>query len=221
MQRRKHWTFLCVVLVVVAMFPTSSEAQEGDYTARQCSGPNDIQDVAQVMREQADNGESIFDSLSPSCKDAFVAGNAVASVEITEPRILDSESQTVTAPDGSTFATTCQTAYVGANHYTLLGFLAFTFNLYEHYCTLADGWRIDGTPYAYWNLSNVDPNFQNQGTDSSAYYWVYYPTQFYTTYTAQVTNCVFKYGCFGTYYPWGDITVYGNTTYYDANAGGG
>lgn len=157
MQRRKHWTFLCVVLVVVAMFPTSSEAQEGEYSARQCSGPNDIQDVAQAMREQADNGESIFDSLSPSCKDAFVAGNAIASVEMIEPQILDSESQTMTAPNGSTLATTCQTAYVGANHYTLLGYLAFTFNLYEHYCTLADGWRIDGTPYAYWMRTGISP----------------------------------------------------------------
>jgi len=107
---------------------------------------------------------------------------------------------------------TCTSIDAWRNAYTLLGFLAFR---YHHWMTWYwDGQRVTSVTEDYDYLNNADPNFYWRGTlaGSSAYYcWNGIGNgRFRSFMEGQVDNCIFKYGCIGTSYPWITINAYGD-----------
>ena len=83
--------------------------------------------------------------------------------------------------------------------YTLLGFVAYRFHQVK-------SWVYDGNTVSdvnvYVYLSDVDPNFVYRGIVNSTDNWGPGHTWHYSFRQAHVENCIVKYGCIGSTYPY-------------------
>jgi hypothetical protein len=109
----------------------------------------------------------------------------------------------------------CRTVSVARVHRTFLGFVAFKFWQRKRWC-----WRypriLSRSVSTY--VTNVDPNYQYEGLVSSWGDWYVWCCG--TLYSGQssfrearVTNCVFRIGCLGDYYPWVRINSRANGSF--------
>lgn len=83
--------------------------------------------------------------------------------------------------------------------YTLLGFVAYRFHQVK-------SWIYDGNTVSNVNvfvyLSDVDPNFVYRGIVNSTDNWGPGHTWHYSFRQGHIENCVVKYGCIGSTYPY-------------------
>jgi len=62
-------------------------------------------------------------------------------------------------------------------------------------------------------VTNVDPNWYYRGLAASAGYFYSQNTAHYSFRQARMENCVLKFGCIGSEYPWVKIWAYGDGSY--------
>lgn len=99
----------------------------------------------------------------------------------------------------------CATVYRSRNGFTLLGFLAWTFNMSKYFCYNGSSvYNINVSTY----VSNMDPNFYYRGIVSSADYPI--TNGHHSLRQGHIENCIFQYGCIGSYYPGIVTNVYNN-----------
>lgn len=176
------------------------------------------------MTASPDGGEELFNfGLTTACEQAVLEGMAVTTFETEESadEFVDegsSDSQLPSGDQASTQAVPCQTKTVTVTGKTVLGFVAWRWHLHKYWCPLADGWRINGEPQWWTSVSDMNQHYY-RGVSSSSNYWEYWPTQPYTYAQGFLENCVFKYGCVGSSWPWAWIRVYGNTTWAGTGSG--
>jgi hypothetical protein len=113
----------------------------------------------------------------------------------------------------------CKTVRAWVNRYTLLGFLAYRWNHSVYFC------------WTYPHITAFSPNEYISDNDGLNYLRNVYTYGYWYTWNgagngghypwrqAQVENCIIKYGCIGTTYPWVSIWINGNGAW--AYDGGG
>ena len=62
-------------------------------------------------------------------------------------------------------------------------------------------------------VTNVDPNWYYRGLAASASYFYSQNTAHYSFRQARMENCILKFGCIGSEYPWVKIWAYGDGSY--------
>lgn len=113
----------------------------------------------------------------------------------------------------------CKTVRAWVTRYTLFGFVAYRWNHSVYFC------------WSYPRITSFQPNAYISNNDGTNYlrniyaygYWYTWSGSAYGGHYSwrqgQVENCVFKYGCIGTTYPWVHIYINGNGAW-AANGGG-
>lgn len=136
-------------------------------------------------------------------------------------RVFPASSSTQASGSIALDSVTCTSIDAWRNAYTLLGFLAYRYHHWMTWCW--DGQRVTSVTEDYDYLTNVDPNFYWRGTvaESSAYYYWngIWHGRFRSFMEGQVDNCILRYGCIGTSYPWITINAYGDG-HYSTSSGG-
>jgi hypothetical protein len=126
------------------------------------------------------------------------------------PGLLESDYQVVQeTPDlfGNNTQSGCWTAYRFRNGYTILGFLAWRFNVSKYFCYTGNSvYNINVTAYP----SHMDPFFYYRGLVTAADYYI--TGGHHTLRQAHIENCILQYGCFWSGYPGIVSNVYNNGT---------
>lgn len=112
-------------------------------------------------------------------------------------------------------AYSCRTVRVARYERSLLGFILFRYWHWKRWC-----WRfpriLSVTSGTY--LTDVDPNIQYRGEVSRADSWYHWCCGSGTSghasrRQAHLENCIFRWGCLGSYYPWVKINAHADGSY--------
>lgn len=223
-------SWLLAVITIVALMPSVPVDAKPKQGSRECSmaDPTSVQTIVEEMAASPDGGEALFNfGLTKACEQAVIEGMTVTTFETEESAdepvyesILESDASGQLSSDGqvSTQSVPCQTKTVTVTGKTMLEFVAWRWKLHKYWCPLADNWRINGDPQWWTSVSDLNQHYY-RGVSTNANFWEYWPTQHYTYAQGVLENCVFKYGCIGSSWPWAWIRVYGNTTWAGTGSG--
>ena len=109
----------------------------------------------------------------------------------------------------------CRTVRVARYERSLLGFILFRYWHWKRWC-----WRfphiLSVSSGTY--LTDVDANIQYRGEVSQADHWYAWccgtgGSGHSSRRQAHLENCVFRFGCLGSYYPWVRINAHADGTY--------
>ncbi|MEU5693173.1 hypothetical protein [Actinosynnema sp. NPDC020468] len=131
-----------------------------------------------------------------------------ATVESTGPQVADTTEAPVVAGGGPhALGAGCWTWDYKVYGYTVLGFVAYVFHHEVHWCT--NGSTVLGMHYRNAWPSELDGNMYWRGlVGNSATPTPNWEAQSFMQ--GAIENCVLKYGCIRTNYPWSRIYLYGN-----------
>jgi hypothetical protein len=113
----------------------------------------------------------------------------------------------------------CKSVHAYVTRYTLLGFVAYRWNHDVYFC------------WSYPHITQFAANEYVSDNDGNNYVRTVYRYGYWYTWSgasngghyswreAQVDNCILRYGCIGTSYPWVEIWINGNGAW--ASNGGG
>lgn len=114
-----------------------------------------------------------------------------------------------------------QVDWYESGHSSLFGSLVYRFHQVKYWCWVYP--RITGVN-VYTYVSNVDGNYQYRGViASSGYYYTWSGSAsggHYSFRQGKFDNCILKYGCISSSYPWVKIYVNGNGAWVGYDGGG-
>jgi len=124
-----------------------------------------------------------------------------------------------TGSGGSSSSSGCNRVTVTNNENTLLGFTAYKFKTWTHWCWTRSSQNIYDVQHG-WQISDVDSQFVWKGINNSEFGFYDYsvndghPRSAYKNYQqGHFENCVVKYGCIGSTYPANTLRSYYNGTW--------
>jgi hypothetical protein len=143
-----------------------------------------------------------MEALEPDLQTAIADYYNVLATEPQVRRAYTLGEGVVVGEEPVKFYTACKSYDVYKQNNTLLGFTAFRFHQWRYWCwdTATHRMSSPGSRGSY--ASNVNSAFIFDYWWVNQDYWLSYPYQHVYATQGQFRNCVLKYGCIGTYYPW-------------------
>lgn len=156
-----------------------------------------------------------MDALEPDLQQAIVDYYSALAPEQVVRRAFTLTVPEVSISEDATRAQNCRYYDYNYRHRTLLGNTAFRFHQWRNWCYDNVTHRMTGPGSRGSYASSVDPNFVYNGYWVNQDYWNVYPTQHVYQTQGSFQNCILKYGCIGTVYPWirGWADGWGSSTY--------
>jgi hypothetical protein len=204
---RRSISILIIMVVASASTFGMSGAASAQNSGFDCQTIPGLRVLDSTLKAQPDGGWAMFDALSNDCKEAYVAAQSVARVEV-----VTGERPTQESPESTVVAANCTAAWVSAYAYTWLDNVAYRYVFQDYFCF--DGSTVTSHAPSHW-IDNVDPNYYWRRGSVISEQWI--GTGYWTEMQGTVENCVFQYGCIGIAYPGGWIQTYGSG-YWDGAA---
>lgn len=122
---------------------------------------------------------------------------------------------------GTSSASGCKKLAVTHTAYTYLGFVAWRFSIWTHWCWKRSTQTVYNV-YTGWNIWDVDSEYKWDGIVDGTYIHLFYDystndghpkSAFKHQRTGHFENCVIKWGCVGNIYPTDLLRSYYNGTY--------
>lgn len=153
----------------------------------------------------------------------YDVGDTGGAAEITDPSPTNTAVMTASSEThgGTSSASGCLKLTVTHTAHTYLGFVAWKFANWTHWCWTRSTQRVYNVSTG-WQISDVDSQYQWDGIIKGGYIHGFYDYSTndghpYSAYKNQRTghfeDCVLKYGCIGNIYPTVLIRSYYNGTY--------
>jgi len=194
---RRFTSIALAFAFVLSMFSVGGGGNVAAEESFDCGSLEGLQVLHSTLREQADGGYALFESISEQCRQAYLDAQAIVRVEVETGGSED-------ASKGAMLASGCTNGWVSARYYTLLGFTAYRYVQSQYFCW--NGSYVYSHSVSHW-IDNVDPNFQWQG--GTVQYDYASSSGFYTQTQGVVANCPFNW-CTGTTYPGAWVQSYGS-----------
>ncbi len=151
--------------------------------------------------------------------DSLAATTSTAGPTVSSTRASKTLSALDSGSGGSTTASGCRRVTVNNVSKTLLGFTAFIFHTWTHWCWNRSTQVISDVQHGWYN-SDIDSQHQWKGIVNTEFTFYDYstndghPKSAYKNYQqGHFTNCIVKYGCIGDYYPSNLLRSYYNGTW--------
>ncbi len=162
-----------------------------------------------------DANVAAMEALEPELQTAISDYYNALATEPQVRRAFELGSSMVVGEEPVKFYSTCKQYDVYKQQNTVLGFTAFRFHQWRYWCWDTGTHRMSGAGSRGSYASNVNSAFQFNYWWVNQDYWTNYPYQHVYQTQGQFQNCVLKYGCIGTYYPWitGWADGWGSWTY--------
>lgn len=161
-----------------------------------------ILDLESRVDTDPDANIAALEALEPDLQTAIADYYNVLAPLVHVRRAYTLGKETIVAAEPVKYAGACNGYDVYKQQNTLLGFTAFRFHQWRNWC-----W--DTYTHQMWSAgdrgsypSNVNSAMVFNYWWVNQDYWTSYPYQHVYNTQGQFQNCVLKYGCIGTYYPW-------------------
>jgi hypothetical protein len=165
--------------------------------------------VAAALPPSAASGEGGGESISfPVTPDGRQAGPAVYT-SATETHVTAVAARVATA--AAAMASGCRYQDSWRYSRSLLGAIVYKFHHTTYWCWSTSGRLTNVTTGVY--VSDVDSNWYYRGLTASSGYFYDSNGSHYGLRQGHFDNCVLKYGCIGSEYPWVKIWVHAGGSY--------
>jgi len=125
-------------------------------------------------------------------------------------------SSSSSAEEGAGSASGCKTVDAWKNKYTLLGSLAYRFHHTKRWCWNSNRVTSVNTDVYVSHVQECCQDYEGV-IASSGYYYDYFSniskSGHYSRRQGKFRNCILRYGCISTTYPWVKIYAHGNGTW--------
>ncbi|MEO8548887.1 MAG: hypothetical protein ABI678_02915 [Kofleriaceae bacterium] len=161
-----------------------------------------ILDLEARMDTDPDANIAAMEALDPELQVAIGDYYTALATEPQVRRVYTLGKTTTVAETPVAFAGACNGYDVYKQQNTMLGFTAFRFHQWRNWCWDTGSHRMTSAGDRGSYPSNVNSAFKFDYWWVNQDYWTSYPYQHVYNTQGQFQNCVLKYGCIGTYYPW-------------------
>jgi hypothetical protein len=157
---------------------------------------------------------------NPQGRPDFADEQAAKGIGVTAPdRTLAGRKRVTDFTWGSPSYSGCAWVQGTRTKRSVLGFVVFRYHVRRNWCWNY-GHRVTSVSTETPWFTDVDPNFQIIDKSISPHGWFYTwccgdgRSGHYAFRQGRIDNCIFRYGCIGSYYPTIEIFVHGNGTAY-------
>jgi hypothetical protein len=178
-----------------------------------------ILDLESRVETDPDANVAAMDALEPDVQTAIGDFYNVLAPEMQVRRAYTLGKVEMVEVEPIKFYSACASFDVNKRNTTLLGFTAFRFHQWRNWCWDTGTHRMSGAGSRGSYASSVNSTYYYDGWWVNQDYWMSYPYQHAYQTQGQFRNCVVKYGCIGTYYPWIKSVVDGWGSWWHSKGG--